>query len=344
MWQIRRWKLNKKTSRNQSKRKNQIPMFITEPGVSESAASPLNKPRSLRERTASLPTHVRGVALVAAAALCFAAMHNTIRYLTAEIHPFEVAFFRNAFGFIAISPWLIGRGRDAFKTQWLGKHMVRAVFNALAMLTWYMALSLVPVADASTLSLVGPLFVALGAIWFLGETVSRRRWFGIGVAASGALIIIRPGFESVSVGTWLILLSAASVSVSKLIAKSLSRTDNTATIVGYLALIMMPLTLVPALTVWRWPTPGEWGWFALIGAFGTTAHLLFIHAYKLADVSLVEAAMMMRVVWAALIGLAVFSEFPDVWTWLGAAIVVTGTTYITRSYAAPARHTGDTLP
>ena len=291
-----------------------------------------------------LPPHVRGVLLAVGASAAFASMHVTVRYLTADLHPFEVAFFRNAFGFLLLTPWLLKLERGTLVTKRIGHHVVRAVFNAVAMLTWYVALSLLPVADAVSLTLIGPVFIALGAMSFLGESVTRRRWLGIGIATMGAFVIIRPGFESVGLGTLLVVVSTITVSVSRLIGKSLSRTDRTPTIVGYLTLLMTPMTLIPALSVWSWPTIEQLGLMAMIGGFGTSAHILYIRAYKLADVSRVEPAMFMRMVWAAVIGLVVFAEFPDVWTWIGAAIVVSGTTYIARKEPVRSQHAGDALP
>jgi len=284
------------------------------------------------------------VILAIAASAAFASMHVTVRYLTAEIHPFEVAFFRNALALVFLAPWLVSLKRVDLVTQRIGLHVVRAVFNSIAMLTWYVALSLLPVADAVSLTLIGPVFVALGAMWFLGEKVTHRRWLGIAIATAGAMVIIRPGFVSVGLGTALVFVSTSTVSVSRLIAKSLSRTDRTPTIVGYLSLFMTPMTLIPALSVWTWPTITQFGLLALVGGLGTLAHIFYIRAYKLADVSRVEPAMFMRVVWAALIGLVVFAEFPDVWTWVGAAIVVSGTTYIARKEPVRSEHAGESLP
>jgi len=271
-------------------------------------------------------------------------MHVTVRYLTAEIHAFEIAFFRNAFAFLMLTPWLVRLERGALRTNRIHLHVVRAVFNSIAMLTWYVALSLLPVADAVSLTLLGPVFVAIGAMWFLGESVTRGRWLGIAIATSGAMVIIRPGFESVGIGTALVITSTATVSVSRLVAKNLARTDRTPTIVGYLSLFMTPLTLVPALTVWTWPTLTQYGLLAMVGGLGTLAHILYIRGYKLADVSRVEPAMFMRVVWAAVLGLLVFAEFPDLWTWIGAAIVVAGTTYIARKEPVRSQHAGESLP
>jgi drug/metabolite transporter (DMT)-like permease len=271
-------------------------------------------------------------------------MHNAIRYVTSDVHPFQVAFFRNLFGVLFLVPWFLAVGIGSLQAPRVGKHLVRALVNAASMVAWFTALSLIPVAEATSLALVGPIFVALGAVWLFGESITRGRWIGIGVGMVGALVIIRPGVSSMGVATWLVLFATMCVSISKLIAKSLSRTEGTAAIVAYLTFLMMPITLIPALFVWVWPTPGQLGLFALIGVLGTTGHLLFIKAYKLADVSLVEPVMFMRMVWAALIGLAVFAEFPDIWTWTGAAVVVIGTTYLARREPPVRQHTGDALP
>jgi drug/metabolite transporter (DMT)-like permease len=271
-------------------------------------------------------------------------MHNTIRYVTADIHPFEVAFFRNLFGLLFLAPWFIKVGIGPLHTHHLTRHALRAGINAFSMLAWFMSLSLIPVADATSLALVGPVFVALGAMWFLGEQITSRRWIGIGTGIVGALVIIRPGLTDIGIATWLVLFATLCVSTSKLMAKSLSRTESTASIVAYLTFFMMPVTLVPALFVWQQPTIAQLGLLALIGSFGSTGHLLFVRAYKLADVSLVEPAMFTRMAWAALIGWLLFAEFPDSWTWVGAAIIVVGTTYLARRKPPVRQHTGDAIP
>lgn len=288
-----------------------------------------------RARAAALPPPLAGFLMVVLAAALFASMHNTIRFVTVSqgIHPFEAAFFRNLFGLIVFIPFLVRHGLGVFRTQRLGMHLGRAGMNTFSMLSWFTALSLMPVADATALSLMGPVFVALLAILFLGERVGPRRWFGIGLALAGGLIIIRPGFTEVGVGTGLILFSAVVVSGSKLMAKVLSGTESAATIVAILTVLMVPTTLVPALFVWQTPTLEQLAFLMLIGVFGTTGHLLFVQAYKLADISVVEPAIFTRMIWAALIGYVLFAEFPDLATWIGGAVIVVGTTYIARREA-----------
>jgi drug/metabolite transporter (DMT)-like permease len=278
----------------------------------------------------ALSNNVKGLLLVAAAAASAATMHNLIRYMTVEqgFHSFEVAFFRNCMGLIIFVPVLARHGFGLFRTTKLPWHLGRAGINAGAMLCWFSALALIPVGDATAVSLVGPVFVALLAMMFLGEKVGVRRWTGILIAVAGAAVVVRPGVVDVNLGSWLVLCSMALVSGSKVIAKSLSKYDTPTTIVAYVTLLMTPITLVPALFVWQWPTLSQLPWLIAIGLLGTTGHLLFTNAYRLADVSLVDPASFMRMVWAALISYVVFDEFPDTWTWAGAAIIVVGTTWM----------------
>lgn len=287
---------------------------------------------SLRRRLGftALPNNVKGVLLVAAAAASAATMHNIIRYMTVEhgFHSFEVAFFRNFMGLIIFIPVIARHGFGLMRTQKLPWHLGRAVINAAAMLCWFSALALIPVGDATAVSLIGPVFVALLAMLVLGEKVGARRWTGILIAVAGACVVVRPGFVDVNLGTWLVLTSMVLVSGSKIIAKWLSQVDSPTTIVAYVTLLMTPITLVPALFVWQWPTLTQLPWLVAIGLLGTTGHLLFTNAYRLADVSLVDPASFMRMVWAALIGYFVFAEFPDIWTWAGSAVIVVGTTWM----------------
>ena len=291
--------------------------------------------RSLRARAAAIPPPLAGFMMVVLASALFASMHNTIRFVTVSegLHPFEAAFFRNLFGLLVFIPFLVRQGLRVFYTKRIGMHLGRAGLNTVSMLCWFSALVLMPVADATALSLMGPVFVALLAIMFLGERVGPRRWLGIGLALAGGLIIIRPGFSEIGLGPGLILFAAILVSASKLMAKVLSGTESAATIVALLTCLMVPTTLVPALFFWQTPTLEQLALLALIGVFGTTGHLLYVQAYKIAEISLVEPALFTRMIWAALIGFVLFAEFPDLWTWVGGAVIVVGTTYIARREA-----------
>jgi drug/metabolite transporter (DMT)-like permease len=281
-----------------------------------------------------------GIALVVVGSAFFASMHAAVRFVSKDLHPFEIAFFRNLFGLLVFLPILMRSGLMLLHTQRIGAHVARGFINASSMLAWFTALSLIPLADATSLALTGPLFVTLGAMLFLGETVRARRWIALLVGVAGTVVIIRPGFVDVSIGSLLVLYTAIAVSGSKLIAKSLSRTDSTSTIVAYLTLIMMPITFVAALFFWRWPSPVELAWLVVIGVTGSIGHLCLVKAYFFADVSAVEPITFTRLIWAALIGYLAFAEVPHMWVWIGGGMIVGATSYIAHRVSVLRRERG----
>ena len=258
----------------------------------------------------------------------FASMHGTVRLVSFDLHPFLIAFFRNLFGFLVLIPILMRGGVGSFKTKRFGLHTFRACINSVSMLTWFTALSLIPLADATALALTGPLFVTLGAILTFSERVGFWRWAALIVGAIGALMVIRPGFEAVNLGALLTIAATATAAVSKLCAKSLTKTEDPATIAAYVQFLMTPITLVAALFYWQWPTVEQLIGLIAIGTLGSLAHLFTAKAYAIADLSFAEPITFTRMIWATLFGYIVFSEVPDVWTWVGAFTIVSATSII----------------
>ena len=273
------------------------------------------------------PTVVAAAFMILAGAF-FASMHGTVRLVSFDLHPFVIAVFRNIFGFLVLLPLLMRGGAALFKTERFGLHFIRSTINAISMLIWFTALSLVPLADATALSLTGPLFVTVGAMIVFGERIRVWRWTALILGAFGALLIIRPGFEEVNVGALLAIAATATAALSKLCAKSLTRTDNPTTIAAYVQFLMIPLTFIPAIFVWVWPTLEQLIGLIVIGTLGSLGHLFTTKAYAIADISFAEPLVFTRMIWAAMFGYMVFSEIPDTWTWVGATVIVVATTII----------------
>ncbi len=263
-------------------------------------------------------------------AVLFSTMQGSVRYLSAGIHPFEIAFFRSFFGLLVVVPWLFNTQQNHLKTDHIGRHLLRAVLNVVAMLLFFTALSLTatPIAQIQALAFTAPLFTTILAGVLLGEVVRMRRWSAVIIGFVGALIIIRPGIQPIDLGNVYTLLSASIWAVCMIIIKQLSRTDSSFTITAYMSILMTPLTLLPALWFWVWPTPTEWFWLLLTGVLGTLGQWAMAHAFSLADATVVLPLDFSKVVWGALIGYLAFGEVVDAWTWLGAAIIFTGASYI----------------
>ena len=266
---------------------------------------------------------------VIASSAFFAAMHNGVRFLSESLHPFEIAFFRSLFGLIILTPLLIKNGSKSFQTHKPILHGLRGIFNGVSILCWFTALSLMPVADATSLSLVSPIFAIIGAMIFLGEKIHMNQWIGIIVVLIGGAVIVETSFSFVGLGPILVFISAICLAISKVIAKNLSNYDHPDTIVAYLTTTMMIATFIPSLYFWDWPTINEIIYLALIGGLGTLGHICLARAYIYSDLSIIDPLMFLRMIWASIFGYIIFYEFPTIYTWIGAIIIVIGIIVIT---------------
>jgi drug/metabolite transporter (DMT)-like permease len=196
------------------------------------------------------------------------------------------------------------------------------------MVCFFIGLSMTPIARATALAFTAPLFTALFSALFLGEVFRWRRWTAILVGFLGALVILRPGLDAVDTGALLVLISSVLWSVAMIDIKVLGRTESSRTIAAYVTVLLTPLTLVPALFVWQTPSPSLWGWLIFIGVIGTIGQFVITEAIKLADMTVLMPFDFLKLVWAAFLGMVFFAEVPDIYTWIGAAIVFASSFYI----------------
>ncbi|MFT5440808.1 MAG: drug/metabolite transporter (DMT)-like permease [Alphaproteobacteria bacterium] len=280
---------------------------------------------------------LRAVLLVVLSAFCFAIGHAGAKYLSDDLHPFVIAFWRNFMGLLPFLPWMARNWAVGMHTNRFSLHVMRAFVSAATVLLWFSALALMPLADATALSMLGPLFAMLFAGLFLSERVEPRRWAAIAFGMLGALAIIRPGFEAVGLGAILVLCRGLCQGVDKVMAKSLTRTDEPRAIVAWVMLLMTPITLAFAVFFWKWPNLAQLALLTGIGLAGSLANICMVTAYREIDVSMVEPITFTRMIWAAVLGYVIFAEFPDLWVWIGGAMIVAATSYIARREATRKR-------
>jgi drug/metabolite transporter (DMT)-like permease len=270
----------------------------------------------------------RGVGLMLGSTLLFAAMHASIRHLSGDLHPFEIAFFRNLFGLLPLLPWILRWGLALLRTDRLSLHLVRTAFNLMAMLSFFYALSITPLSEVTALGFSAPIFTTVLAVLVLGEVVGIRRWGAIALGFLGTLIILRPGFHEIGAGQLLTLFSSLAWACALMTIKTLSRTESSITITAYMGLLMVPASLVPAAFVWQWPAGAQWGWLLAIGLLGGAGQLCMTEALKQADTSVVMPIDFCKLIWVAVIAYLAFGEVPGLYTWLGGAVIFSSTLYI----------------
>ena len=279
-------------------------------------------------RRSPIPAPLAGALMMALAAAAFSVMHAGIRHLSGEMHPFEIAFFRVFFGFFALAPVFLRDGWAPLKTRNLKLFAYRGVLNSAAMLMFFFSLSITPLATVAALSFTAPLFATLLAMLLLRESVRLRRWSALLIGFAGTLVILRPGIAEIGLGPMLVIGSSVVWAFALMLIKVLTRTESSVTITAYASIFLSPVCLVAALPYWTWPGLEQLAWLAAIGVVGTVAQTAMNQSFKLADASAVLPMDFSKLIWASAIGFALFGEVPDMWTWVGGAMIFGGATYV----------------
>ncbi|MEK9683515.1 MAG: DMT family transporter [Rhodospirillaceae bacterium] len=269
----------------------------------------------------NLSATARGALWMMGSTASWCGMAAITRHFTGEIHTYEIVFFRSIFGSIFLFPWLLKVGMAGLKTRRVGMHILRGFTGLAIIYLLFTAIQLAPLGEVAAIISSRPVFASLLAILILKEASKGRRWVSVILGFMGALIIIRPGFSTVSNGVVLALTAAMAMAFLSIILKSLARTEKPDTIVIWQMVIFTPCSLLPALFVWVTP---DWEQFLLlagVGLFGTATQRCLTRAYAAADTTVVVPFDFSRLIFAAIIGFLLFQEFPDVWTWIGGTII-----------------------
>jgi drug/metabolite transporter (DMT)-like permease len=262
------------------------------------------------------------------ATVVFSGMHATIRHASAGMHPFEIAFFRNMFGLLLLAPLLFRYGIAPLRTAHLKLHLLRGLFNITSMLCFFYALSIAPLTDVAAMTFASPIFATVLAVFVFGELIGIRRWSAILFGFAGTMVVLRPGFEGVALGPLLALFASLIWGIALLVIKVLARTESSLTITAWMMILLTPLSLIPAVFFWTWPTGEQYLWLLFTAALGTSGHLFLNQALKETDTNVVMPVDFVRLIWVAIIGYLAFGEIPDLFTWIGGAMIFASALYI----------------
>jgi drug/metabolite transporter (DMT)-like permease len=264
------------------------------------------------------------------AGLCSSLMHIGVRYVSPTLSASEIVFIRTTFTLLFTLPIVWRSAASAWHTNRPGLQAWRGFVGFCSMTTWYYALANMPLAEAGTLSFTTGLFVTLGAALWFGEAVGIRRWSAVAIGFLGASIVLRPGTDMLwSLPAIAAVGSSALWAVSLLLAKQLTRYDSTLTISFYQPLLIAPFALIMALPMWVWPDAQAWLILMAMGAVAAVGNYCYIHAMRIAEASQIMPADYVRLVWMAGWGFLFFGEIPLATTWIGAALIIGATLFIT---------------
>lgn len=285
-----------------------------------------------------LPAATQAALWMLLGGFCAVMMNVLIRIAAARMHPFEVTFFRCLFSLGFMLPFIVKAGSALVHNSKVLFFTLRAAVGLVSMLTWFYGITLVPLATATAVNFTAPLFATIGAALILHEDVRLRRWSAVVIGLIGVLVILRPSKDSFDLALLLILLSAAAAAMNNITVKYLVRSERPNVIVAMFVVYLTPLSLLPALFVWTWPDFHTLCALVGLGAIGTIAHIAVARAYQAADASACAPYEFVRLPYAALVGYLMFGEVTDIWTWVGAAIIIGASMYVAYREAHVARH------
>lgn len=291
-----------------------------------------------------LPPSTRAMIHMVWSGILFGTLWALIRHTSETVHPFMIVFYRTLFALLAFAPVFWRVGISFFKTERIGLHFLRSLFAISGTLGTFYAIANAPMADVVAISYAAPIFAVIGAALWLGERIKMRRMLAILIAFAGAFLVVRPGFEAVTMGIWAAIIGAVSIGASMLVIKSLTSTDDPQAIAAYSFLLILPVVFLVALSVWQWLTLEELGLLLVIGIMVRFAHTALGRAFALGEASAVLPLDFVRLMLATLFGVYLFGEPVDILTLAGALLILGSTVYTAHREAQLGKQTTKRVP
>jgi drug/metabolite transporter (DMT)-like permease len=247
------------------------------------------------------------------------------REATRELNVFQIMEMRTVLGLFMLYPLIgLSGGFATLKTSRPFAHMARNLIHYVAQLGWFFALTLIPLGQVVSLEFTMPIWTAILAASFLGERMTIWKTFAIALGLVGVVIIVRPATGEINPGQLIALAAAVGFGTSVAMMKSLTRTEATVAIVFWMLVIQSVAGFGPSLYVWKWPSLYIWCCGIVIAFSGTFSHFCMARAMLYADATIVLPMDFLRVPLTAAAGWLIYAERLDVFTILGAALILTG--------------------
>ena len=267
------------------------------------------------------------ISLMIISGLFFVLMHSAVKYLSKEVHIFEIAFFRCALVIFVLGPIIIQQGKTIFKTKQPKMQFLRIITNSVAMLCFFYGISTTPLAQLTTLGFTVPIFATILAVIFMKEKIRLRRTTALIIGFIGTIVVMRPDI-SIELGALLIIFSSFLWSICLIFIKKLTQTDSAVTISLYFGIGMIPATFILAFPVMEAIDMRQFTILVFIAITGTLAQTIMNTALKKGELALLLPFDFLRLIWSVLIGYVLFAEEPTFTLWIGGFLIIGSTTYI----------------
>jgi drug/metabolite transporter (DMT)-like permease len=245
-----------------------------------------------------------------------------VKIASGELPNTLVVFFRNAFGLLALLPWLGGLGARGLRTARPGEHVLRGLAGLGSMYFFFFALARLPLAEAVLLNYSLPLYMPVIERMWLREPMPPRVWPPLLVGFLGIALVLRPGPGVFRPAALAALASALCAAIAQVGVRRLTATEPVERVVFYFAVLSLAISAVPAALTWRTPSGSLWPVLIAMGIVATLGQLLLTRAYSQAPASRVGPFIYSSVVFAGALDWMFRGVVPDVVSWCGAALVI----------------------
>jgi drug/metabolite transporter (DMT)-like permease len=286
--------------------------------------------RQSEQRMLNLPPAVKGMLWAAASGLVLCTLNTIVRSITLNLDPYQSLFLRYFCGLLVMLP-LLRHGLALYRPKDIKGQFLRGAVHTVGLVLWFTALPKITLADMTALGFTGPIFIMLGAAWFLGEPMRRDRWIAALIGFSGVLVVVAPQLTGEAGWYTLIMLASSPMfAASFLITKALTRYEKPGVIVFWQSLTVSAFALPLALLHWQHPTPMQWVGFGFAGVLGSVGHYCMTRAFQITDISATQSLRFLDLVWSSLFGWLIFADIPSSSTLLGAMVILFSTIWIAR--------------
>jgi len=274
---------------------------------------------------------IAGMLWMGAATIFFSFSFTLVKGLQDDgLTVYQAVLFRQTLGLAVLLPLMIRSGLAPFKSTVPVRHFYRAILGFLGMCTGYYSLALINVADSVALQFTLPIFTMFAAVLMLGEKIYSHRLIATLIGFAGVLIIVRPGFTELNYGIMFALAAAAFHAVADTYSRFLARYDKLQAIMLFNFIFTIPLAAIPAMIYWTPVSSEIWPELIAFCVAGVTAQFCLTRSFGIAEASLVSPILYFRLPLVAVIAYYAFGQETEIWTWVGAGIIVLATTWMAR--------------
>ena len=272
--------------------------------------------------------HLLGIGWMLATMFWFVTLDSTAKYLM-QSYPVPQVIWARFFFHVVFVALLMGRQLGVqIRSQSFSHQLLRSLFMFTTTVLFFIGISILPLTTAATIMFMSPVILTILSIPLLGEKVGPRRWIGIVIGFTGAVLVMRPSGDGIQLTVLIVLAAAFTHAIYQIFTRKLGIGDRPMTSLFYTAIIGALVMTAVVPFYWQPVAAADWPLFVFAGVAGGIGHLCLIRAFRQAPASVVAPFSYSSLLWATVFGYLLFGDLPDAWTLSGAALIIASGLYI----------------